>query len=185
MTIHLNVHSNHSSHQTSRHTAIPHGVKNKYSTDPDSKATDGLENATDDERQPNCHNHRFISEVSIFRRAKDTKHSGLYYRVPSNKRYDILMSYLYCHLTDNTANRTTATENRLHGTLNNLELTMKDFKSFGEDQMFSDFLSHLVEEAEKRDRNKEKLMVCLPHMFSKTTAREYRSGSSETRTDGI
>lgn len=60
---------------------------------------------------------------------------------------------------------------------------MKDFTFSGEAPiLILDFPSRLVEDAFTLDMNEEKLIVCLPHMLTKTAAREYRSSSSGNRT---
>lgn len=59
---------------------------------------------------------------------------------------------------------------------------MNDLKFSGEDQiLFFDYLSRLVKEAEALYMNGGQLMVCTPHMLTKTAAHEYLSSSSENR----
>lgn len=81
------------------------------------------------------------------------------------------MSYRYSRLANTTPNRTSTTTNVLYRTLNNLQLTMEDFKFSGEYSiLIFDFLSRLVEKAVILDVNQWQLNVFLLHMFTKTAA---------------
>lgn len=77
-------------------------------------ATDDLEDATDEEREPSRQNRHSNREVSFFRRTKCAKTTGKDYLVVSEKRYDRLVSYLYYRWDDTTANNTSTTTTRLH-----------------------------------------------------------------------
>jgi len=75
---------------------------------------------------------------------------------------------------------------RLHKTLKNLELTMKEYKFSGEHAiLIFDFLSRLVEEADTNGMSEGQLMVCLPHMLTKTAAQQYRAASNSSRSSGL
>lgn len=63
---------------------------------------------------------------------------------------------------------------------------MEDFKCSGEDTILMlDSLSRLIKEADTLDMNEGKIIVCLPHMWTITATREYRSSASVNRTDGL
>lgn len=82
--------------------------------------------------------------------------------------------------------RTSASTTRLHRTPKKLELTLKGLKFSAEDPIFIlDFLCHLFEEVDTLHMSEGQLIVCFPHMLSKTTAREYRSNASINRASGL
>lgn len=124
-TIHLNVRSIHSSLQSSRRTSISHRVKYEDSTNTYSSATEDLEDAADDERQHGLQNHRSNCKSTFFHPTESAKDTVLSSIVPSNERYDRLMSYHYYCLTDTIAKRTSTITIRLYRALNIHELTTK------------------------------------------------------------
>ena len=86
-----------------------------------------------------------FSEISFHNRRKGPKHLHLDSLVPSEERFDRLLSYRYYRLHKTNSNRSNTTMNRVHKILKNLELTMRDYKFSGEDPiLIFDFLSRLV-----------------------------------------
>ena len=160
-------------------------VKHEDSTDTDSSdSTEHSDTAPADNQQeeqtPN------YGEIPFHNRRKGPKHPNLNSIVPSEERYDRLLSYRYYRLQKTNANRSNASTTRLHKTLKNLELTMKEHKFSGEDPILVfDFLSRLVEEADTNGMSEGQLIVCLPHLLTKTAAHQYRAASNSSRSSGV
>ena len=120
--------------------------------------------------------------LNIHQRQKGPKILGLDSLVPSDSRFDRLMSYRYYRLIDTTAARTQDSTTRLHRLLKNIQLTMREHKFDGEDPiLIFDFLSRAVEEADTLAMNEGQLVICLPHLLTKTAAQRYRSIASRSR----
>ena len=141
----------------------------------DSTDTDSTYSTDEDERAPTF-------SLNIHQRKKGPKHHGLDSLVPSDERFDRLMSYRYYRLLDTTSLRTHETTSRLHKTLKNIELTMKEHKFSGEDAILVfDFLSRVVEEADVLGMNEGQLVTCFPHLLTKRAAQAYRAIASRGR----
>ena len=120
--------------------------------------------------------------LNIYQRGKGPKILGLDSLVPSDSRFDRLMSVRYYRLADTTETRTQDLTTRLHRVLKNLELTMKEHKFSGEDPILVfDFLGRTVEEADTLAMNEGQLVICLPHLLTKTAAERYRSIAPRAR----
>ena len=160
--------------RSSRRTT--HRIKHDDSTDTDSDhSEDDAESTLGEPRNDPM-------ALNIHQRQKGPKMLGLDSLVPSDSRFDRLMSYRYYRLTDTTAARTQDSTTRLHRLLKNIELTMREHKFDGEDPiLIFDFLSRAVEEADTLAMNEGQLVICLPHLLTKTAAQRYRSIASRSR----
>lgn len=144
------------------------------------KHDDSTETETDESNDSQPNEGSFA--LDIHQRRKGPKQPGLNSLVPSDERFDRLMSYRFYRLLNTTATRTQDSTTRLHRTLKNLELTMKENKFTGEDPiLIFDFLSRTVEEADTLAMNEGQLVTCLPHLLTKTAAQQYRSIASRSR----
>lgn len=77
-------------------------MKHEDSIDTDINAIDDLGNARDEDKQANRSNRHYTGEVSFFHRSKGPEHPDLDYLVPSEERYDRLMSYRFYRLKTQT-----------------------------------------------------------------------------------
>ena len=108
----------------------------------DSTDTDSTYSTDEDECAPTF-------SLNIHQRQKGPKQQGFDSSVPNDERFDRLMSYRYYRLIDTTAMRTHEKTTRLHKTLKNIELTMREHKFSGEDSiLIFNFLSRVVKEAD-------------------------------------
>lgn len=82
--------------------------------------------------------------------------------------------------------RTHRSKNRLHKTLKNIELTMRDHRFSGEDYVFVfDFLTRVVEEADTFGMNEKQLIVFLLDLLTKNAAHYFRSTSGHSCSRGM
>ena len=124
----------------------------------DSTDTDSTYSTDEDERAPTF-------SLNIHQRKKGPKQQGLDSLVPSDERFDRLMSYRYFRPLHTTSMRTHETTTRLHKTLKNIDLTMRKHKFSGEDTILGfDFLSRVVEEADLLGMNEGQLVLSLIHI---------------------
>ena len=172
-------HNHSSSRRTTRSSRrdsrrISYRIKHDDSTD------------TDSDHSPSDEENQQAVAISFHQRQKGPKHPGLDSLVPSDERFDRLMSYRYYRLINTEPMRTHQSTTRLHKTLKNIELTMRDHKFSGEDPVLVlDFLTRVVEEADTLGMSEGQLIVCLPHLLTKKAAQHFRSASSHSRSGGL
>lgn len=101
------------------------------------------------------------------------KHPNLDSLVPFEQRFNKLVSYRYYLFLNTNSQCDNASTNCLHKTLKTLQLTMRDHK-FPEEylRLIFHFLSRLVEEADDIGMLEGHLIVCLPHLLTKTAGKE-------------
>ena len=178
-----------SSRRSTRRTS--HRVKHEDSTETETSDSSDSEESTGDNAEQGEQGQQdqqppSFGEIAFGNRRKGPKHPNLDSLVPSEERFDRLLSYRYYRLHKTNANRSSATMTRLHKTLKNLELTMREYKFSGEDPiLIFDFLSRLVEEADTNSMTEGQLMVCLPHMLTKSAAKQYRAACNSSRSAGL
>lgn len=63
---------------------------------------------------------------------------------------------------------------------------MKEYKFSGEYQiLIFDILSLLIEETDTNEMSEGQLMVCMPHLLTRTATRQYRSACNSSYASGL
>lgn len=87
--------------------------------------------------------------------------------MPSDERFDRLLSYRYYKFKNPKPIRTQQSKTRLHKTLKKIKLRMHDHKFIGEEPVsVFDFLPRVVEESNTLGMSEGLLIVCLPHLLT-------------------
>lgn len=102
------------------------------------------------------------------------KRPGIYIIIPSEERFDRLISYRYQPLPLNSHGCSRADTLRLLKSLQNIERLFRDRKFLREDSiLIFDFLTTLVEKA--REISEGKLMALLPDLLTNNAGEKYNA----------